>query len=60
MVSEVPAGETYTYSCHGMEGQYVSVVIPGGNKTLGLAEVQVFGKRAGNSLFVRLCDAEKV
>ncbi|KAL2079158.1 hypothetical protein ACEWY4_024902 [Coilia grayii] len=48
VVSAVPPGETYTYSCHGMEGRFVLIFIPGDGKQLALAEVQVFGKPADN------------
>ncbi|XP_041926600.1 uncharacterized protein LOC121690233 [Alosa sapidissima] len=48
VVSAVPVGGTFSYSCHGMQGRYVSVFIPGEGKQLALAEVQVFGKPAEN------------
>ncbi|OCT77285.1 hypothetical protein XELAEV_18032484mg [Xenopus laevis] len=35
---------TITLSCHGMEGQYVSVVIPGRAENLQLCEVEVYGQ----------------
>ncbi|XP_068094285.1 fucolectin-like [Hyperolius riggenbachi] len=34
---------TTTFSCNGMEGQYVSVVIPGRSEFLHLCEVEVYG-----------------
>ncbi|XP_063042591.1 uncharacterized protein LOC134437076 [Engraulis encrasicolus] len=48
VVSMVPPGETYTYSCHGMEGRLVSIFVPGPGQQLALAEVQVFGRPADN------------
>ncbi|XP_077349853.1 uncharacterized protein LOC143997906 [Lithobates pipiens] len=35
-----------TFCCNGMEGQYVSVVIPGRNEYLSLCEVEVYGDPA--------------
>ncbi|XP_040207987.1 fucolectin-like [Rana temporaria] len=32
-----------TFCCNGMEGQYVSVVIPGRNEFLHLCEVEIYG-----------------
>ncbi|KAF4111670.1 fucolectin-1-like [Onychostoma macrolepis] len=42
VVSTIPAGATYSYSCRGMEGRYVSVNIPGTSKILTLCEVGVY------------------
>ncbi|XP_016112862.1 uncharacterized protein [Sinocyclocheilus grahami] len=42
VVSTIPAGATYSYSCHGMEGRYVTVNIPGTSKILTLCEVGVY------------------
>ncbi|XP_036845146.1 uncharacterized protein LOC110532922 [Oncorhynchus mykiss] len=42
VIHHIPAGETYTFQCNEMEGQYVVVVIPGQNKILTLCEVEVF------------------
>ncbi|NP_001037954.1 novel protein similar to X-epilectin precursor [Xenopus tropicalis] len=36
--------ETIVVSCHGREGRYVSVVIPGREETLQLCEVEVYGQ----------------
>ncbi|XP_067256480.1 uncharacterized protein [Chanodichthys erythropterus] len=44
VIPAIPAGESYNYSCNGMEGRYVNLVIPGDMKTLTLCEVEVFGK----------------
>ncbi|XP_016379928.1 uncharacterized protein LOC107717630 [Sinocyclocheilus rhinocerous] len=41
-VSTIPAGATYSYSCLGMEGRYVTVNIPGASKILTLCEVGVY------------------
>ncbi|ROL29800.1 Cysteine-rich, acidic integral membrane protein [Anabarilius grahami] len=44
VIPAIPAGESYNYSCDGMEGRYVNLIIPGDKKTLTLCEVEVFGK----------------
>ncbi|XP_057211916.1 pentraxin fusion protein-like [Triplophysa rosa] len=36
-------GHTVSYSCHGMEGRYVNVVMTGRTSTLTLCEVEVYG-----------------
>ncbi|XP_062989740.1 uncharacterized protein LOC134403471 [Elgaria multicarinata webbii] len=36
-------GETQKFDCEGMQGQYVTIVVPGSDKYLSLCEVQVFG-----------------
>ncbi|KAM5158379.1 fucolectin-like [Mantella aurantiaca] len=40
-ISSATAG--ITFCCNGMEGQYISVVIPGRNEYLALCEVEVYG-----------------
>ncbi|XP_075208838.1 uncharacterized protein LOC142316938 [Anomaloglossus baeobatrachus] len=35
--------DTFSFCCNGMEGQYVSVVIPGRSEYLTLCEVEVYG-----------------
>ncbi|XP_050970699.1 uncharacterized protein LOC127168151 isoform X2 [Labeo rohita] len=42
VVSTIPAGATYSYWCHGMEGRYVSANIPGTSKILTLCELGVY------------------
>uniref|UniRef100_A0A8C1S398 Fucolectin tachylectin-4 pentraxin-1 domain-containing protein n=1 Tax=Cyprinus carpio TaxID=7962 RepID=A0A8C1S398_CYPCA len=42
VVSTIPTGATYSYSCHGMEGRYVTVNIPGTTKAITLCEVGVY------------------
>uniref|UniRef100_A0A8C7DP58 Si:ch73-126o18.1 n=1 Tax=Oncorhynchus kisutch TaxID=8019 RepID=A0A8C7DP58_ONCKI len=56
VISNIPAGETNTFQCNEMEGQYVVVVIPGQNKILTLCEVEVFAtvKPPGTSLPVHV------
>uniref|UniRef100_A0A672KLF2 Fucolectin tachylectin-4 pentraxin-1 domain-containing protein n=1 Tax=Sinocyclocheilus grahami TaxID=75366 RepID=A0A672KLF2_SINGR len=49
VVSSIPAGATYSYSCRGMEGRYVIVNIPGTSKVLTLCEVGVYVIFPGNS-----------
>lgn len=48
VVSSIPAGATYSYSCHGMEGRYVIVNINGTSKILTFCEVEVFVIFPGN------------
>ncbi|XP_059356928.1 uncharacterized protein LOC132095849 [Carassius carassius] len=48
VVSTIPAGATYSYSCHGMEGRYVIVSIPGTSMVLTLCEVGVYVIFSGN------------
>ncbi|XP_022531901.1 uncharacterized protein si:ch73-359m17.2 isoform X5 [Astyanax mexicanus] len=46
-VSSIPAGQTEHYICSGLlEGSYVTVVLPGEERTLSLCEVEVFGMPA--------------
>ena len=47
VIKSIPAGQTMTFTCNGMEGRYVTVVIPGQKKVLTLCEVEVFGTKAG-------------
>uniref|UniRef100_A0A8C1LEJ6 Fucolectin tachylectin-4 pentraxin-1 domain-containing protein n=1 Tax=Cyprinus carpio TaxID=7962 RepID=A0A8C1LEJ6_CYPCA len=44
VIPAIPAGESYSYSCGGMEGRYVNLIIPGDMKTLTLCEVKVYGE----------------
>ncbi|KAL0189901.1 hypothetical protein M9458_017000, partial [Cirrhinus mrigala] len=37
-ISGIPAGQSISYSCGGMQGHYVNVVIPGDSKNLTLCE----------------------
>uniref|UniRef100_A0A8C1J0X3 Fucolectin tachylectin-4 pentraxin-1 domain-containing protein n=1 Tax=Cyprinus carpio TaxID=7962 RepID=A0A8C1J0X3_CYPCA len=48
VVSTIPIGATYSYSCHGMEGRYVTVNIPGTSKGFLLCEVGVYVIFSGN------------
>ncbi|XP_067303748.1 uncharacterized protein [Pseudorasbora parva] len=48
VISSIPAGVSYSYSCNRMEGRYVSVVIPGTSKILTLCEVKVYVVYPGN------------
>ncbi|KAL0189885.1 hypothetical protein M9458_016984, partial [Cirrhinus mrigala] len=43
VIPAIPAGESYNYSCGGMEGRYVNLIIPGDWKVLTLCEVEVYG-----------------
>lgn len=43
MIVSIPAGFSVTYECEGMEGRYVTVVIPGRVGYLVLCEVEVYG-----------------
>ncbi|XP_058623164.1 uncharacterized protein LOC131534346, partial [Onychostoma macrolepis] len=44
VIPAIPAGESYSYSCDGMEGRYVNLIIPGDMKILTLCEVKVYGE----------------
>ncbi|XP_050970354.1 uncharacterized protein LOC127167959 [Labeo rohita] len=44
VIPAIPAGESYNYSCSGMEGRYVNLIIPGDMKILTLCEVEVYGQ----------------
>ncbi|XP_050958286.1 uncharacterized protein LOC127159520 [Labeo rohita] len=44
VIPAIPAGESYNYSCGGMEGRYVNLIIPGDMKILTLCEVEVYGQ----------------
>ncbi|XP_026117596.1 fucolectin-like [Carassius auratus] len=41
-ISGISARQSVSYSCGGMQGRYVNVVIPGDSKNLSLCEVEVF------------------
>ncbi|KAJ8290975.1 hypothetical protein GJAV_G00019850 [Gymnothorax javanicus] len=43
VIPYIPAGQTRTYQCHGMQGRYVSILLPGKEKYLTLCEVEVNG-----------------
>ncbi|XP_073447656.1 uncharacterized protein [Aquarana catesbeiana] len=49
-VSSIGLGETYSFTCHGMEGQFVTIAIRGKNVSLTLCEVQVFGRPKNQSV----------
>ncbi|XP_040263665.1 uncharacterized protein LOC120979167 isoform X2 [Bufo bufo] len=49
VISSIESGETVSFSCQGMVGQYVTVTIPGREEHLVLCEVQVFGFPAEGS-----------
>uniref|UniRef100_A0A673JY42 Uncharacterized LOC107758407 n=1 Tax=Sinocyclocheilus rhinocerous TaxID=307959 RepID=A0A673JY42_9TELE len=48
VVSSIPAGATYSFSCPGMEGRYVIVNIPGTSKTVTFCEMAVYVIFPGN------------
>ncbi|XP_031431785.1 fucolectin-like [Clupea harengus] len=43
VISSIPGGFSETFECNGMEGRYVTVVIPGRAEYLTLCEVEVYG-----------------
>ncbi|KAJ8354159.1 hypothetical protein SKAU_G00217260 [Synaphobranchus kaupii] len=49
VIPYIPAGQTRTYQCHGMEGRYISIVLPGKEKYLTLCEVEVNGSVTHNA-----------
>ncbi|XP_058637688.1 uncharacterized protein LOC131543901 [Onychostoma macrolepis] len=44
VISGIPAGQSVSCSCGGMQGRYLNIVIPGDSKQLSLCEVRVYGK----------------
>ncbi|KAF4101999.1 uncharacterized protein LOC131523597 [Onychostoma macrolepis] len=44
VIPAIPAGKSYRYSCNGMDGRYVNLIIPGDKKTLALCELEVYGE----------------
>nr|XP_042715633.1 pentraxin fusion protein-like [Chrysemys picta bellii] len=48
-IDSMGRGETRSFDCEGMQGQYVTVTIPGTEKYLTLCEVQVFGLPVNSS-----------
>uniref|UniRef100_A0A671PF78 Fucolectin tachylectin-4 pentraxin-1 domain-containing protein n=1 Tax=Sinocyclocheilus anshuiensis TaxID=1608454 RepID=A0A671PF78_9TELE len=48
VIPAIPAGESYSYSCGGMEGRYMNLIIPGDMKILTLCEVKVYGEGKPN------------
>ncbi|XP_055054939.2 fucolectin-5 [Misgurnus anguillicaudatus] len=44
LTSGILAGQTISYSCNGMEGRYVNVVMTGSTSFLSLCEVEIYGK----------------
>ncbi|XP_075688029.1 uncharacterized protein LOC142656914 isoform X6 [Rhinoderma darwinii] len=49
VISSIESGETLSFSCQGMVGQYVTVTIPEREEHLVLCEVQVYGFLADGS-----------
>ncbi|XP_074539367.1 uncharacterized protein LOC141800603 [Halichoeres trimaculatus] len=49
VISSIPAGNSQTFQCKGMEGRYVNIVIPNRKEYLTLCEVEVTGEPAGNN-----------
>ncbi|KAI7809665.1 hypothetical protein IRJ41_014518, partial [Triplophysa rosa] len=47
-------GHTTSFSCHGMEGRYVNVIMSGHTNYLNLCEVEVYGKHPMRKTFLRL------
>ncbi|XP_051985488.1 uncharacterized protein LOC127645934 [Xyrauchen texanus] len=54
VIDSIPLGKSYNYSCGGMEGRYVNVVIPGDRKYLTLCEVEVYPILDVKKTFVRM------
>ncbi|XP_028973266.1 fucolectin-like [Esox lucius] len=59
VISNIPAGQTYTFQCNEMEGRYVVLVIPGQAQYLTLCEVEVYGYLVMTQQVVRLKLAQK-
>ncbi|XP_056418941.1 uncharacterized protein LOC130360477 [Hyla sarda] len=43
-ITSITNGETKTFQCNNMVGQYVNIIVPGKNTYLQLCEVQVYGE----------------
>ncbi|RXN04504.1 hypothetical protein ROHU_034004 [Labeo rohita] len=54
VITSIPAGASYSYSCPDMEGRYVNVVIPRETGILTLCEVEVYGSLPVRKNFVRM------
>ncbi|XP_051948130.1 uncharacterized protein LOC127619302 [Xyrauchen texanus] len=54
VIDSIPAGASYNFSCGGMLGRYVNVVIPGDEKILTLCEVEVYVILPEEKIFVRM------
>ncbi|KAA0722783.1 Fucolectin-5 Precursor [Triplophysa tibetana] len=54
VTSGLLAGQTISYSCHGMEGRYVNLVMTGRTSYLVLCEVEVYGAVHKKRTFLRL------
>ncbi|XP_030638987.1 uncharacterized protein LOC115819623 [Chanos chanos] len=51
VITSIPAGESITFQCHGMEGRYINIIRPGCFKFLSLCEVEVDAQpKAGTQL----------
>ncbi|XP_043117653.1 uncharacterized protein LOC122360882 [Puntigrus tetrazona] len=48
VIAAIPAGQSYSFSCNGMEGRYVNLIIPGDMKILTLCEVELIWRRYDN------------
>ncbi|XP_036395444.1 uncharacterized protein LOC118785025 [Megalops cyprinoides] len=42
VIPYIPAGQTRTYQCHGIEGRYINIILPGREKFLTLCEVEIY------------------
>ncbi|XP_073342159.1 uncharacterized protein [Pagrus major] len=45
LISSIPGGFTRNFKCNGMDGRYVTIVIPGRTEYLHVCEVEVYGSR---------------
>ncbi|XP_073340787.1 uncharacterized protein [Pagrus major] len=45
LISSMPGGFTRKFQCNGMDGRYVTIVIPGRTEYLHVCEVEVYGSR---------------
>ncbi|KAG9345090.1 hypothetical protein JZ751_009631 [Albula glossodonta] len=53
VISSHSVWETLTFQCHGMEGRYVSIYLPGCHKSLSLCEVEVNGMPVSENVALR-------
>ncbi|XP_074540319.1 uncharacterized protein LOC141801242 [Halichoeres trimaculatus] len=45
VISSIPGGVTETFSCNGMDGRFINIIVPGRRTYLVLCEVEVYGSR---------------
>ncbi|XP_036394348.1 uncharacterized protein LOC118784294 [Megalops cyprinoides] len=52
VIPYIPAGQTRTYQCHGIEGRYINIILPGREKYLTLCEVEIYGTAIDDAISI--------